>query len=114
MAAFTQQWQILYEVYKKRLDCTNTKGRVTEPLLHIEEPFKFVVICIWHVVIRVSDYLTKFIRKKCKDLPVATRDRVQDHLNCVKTKISLKGHASPEGRGDMALVGNPGVMLARR
>ena len=69
---------------------------MSEPLLHIEERFKFVVMCILHVVIRVGDYLTNFSRTKRKDLPPATRDRVQDGRNCAKTKISLKGHASPE------------------
>ena len=86
----------LYKVHKKGLDCTTGKGCVSEPLLHIEERFKFVVMCILHLVIRVGDYLTKFIRRKCKHLPPATRDRVQDHLNCAKTKHSLKGHAIPE------------------
>ena len=79
------------------LDCTNAKGCVSEPLLHIEERFKIVVMWILYLVIRFGDYLTKFIRKKCKDLPPATRDRVQDRLNCAKTKISLKGHASQAG-----------------
>ena len=86
----------LCKLYKRGLDCTNAKGSVSEPLLHIEERFKFVVMCILHLVIRVGDYLIKFIRKKCKDLPPATRDRVQDRLNYAKTKISLKGHASPD------------------
>ena len=79
----------LYNVYKKGLECTNAKGCVSEPLLHIEERFKFVVLCILHLVFWVGDYLTKFISKKCKDLPSATRDCVQDRLNCAKTKIRL-------------------------
>ena len=74
-----------------------TPGCVSEPLLHMEERFKFVVMCILHLVIRVCDYLTKLIRKKCKDLAPATRDRVQDCLICANTKISVKGHASPDG-----------------
>ena len=79
---------------------------MSEPLLHIEERFKFVVMCILHLVIRVGDYLTKFIWKKCKQLPPATRDRVQDRLNCAKTKISLKGHASPDGKETWLLLAN--------
>ena len=39
----------LYKVYKKGLECTNAKGCVSEPLLHIEERFKFVVMCILHL-----------------------------------------------------------------
>ena len=79
---------------------------MSEPLLHIEERFKFVVTCILHLVIRVGDYLTKFIRKTCKDLPPATRDRVQDGLNSAKIKISLKGHASPDGEEIWLLLAN--------
>ena len=63
-------------------------------------------MCILHLVILVGDYLTKFIRKKCKDLPPATRDRVQDRLNCAKSKISLKGHASPDGKETWLLLAN--------
>ena len=70
---------------------------MSEPLLHIEERFKFEVMCILHLVIPVGDYLTKCIRKKCKDLLPATRDHVQDRLNCAKTKISLNGHVSVDG-----------------
>ena len=33
-----------------------------EPLLHIEEQLKFVVMCILHLVIRIGDYLNKFIQ----------------------------------------------------
>ena len=40
----------LYKLYKKGSDCTNAKGCVSEPLLHIEEWFKFVVMCILHLV----------------------------------------------------------------
>ena len=96
----------LYERYKKGSDCTNPKGCVSEPLLHVEERFKFVVMCILHLVIRVGDYITKFIRKKCKDLPLATRDRVQDRPNCARTKIGLKGHASPDGEETWLLLAN--------
>ena len=53
-----------YKLHKKGLDCTTAKGCVSEPLLHIGERFKFVVMCILHLVIRVGDYLTEFIRKK--------------------------------------------------
>ena len=88
----------LYKLHKKGLHCTTAKGSVSEPLLHIEERFKFVVMCILHSIIRVGDYLTKFIRKKCKHLPPATRDRVQDRINCAKTKISLKGESAALGR----------------
>ena len=95
----------LYKLCKKWLDCTSTKGCVSEPLLHREEQLKFVVMCILHLVIRVCDYLTKFIRKKCKDLTPATSDCVQDRLNCAKTKISLQGHASLDRGRDMGLVG---------
>ena len=79
---------------------------VSEPLLHREERFKFVVMCILQLVIQVGDYLTKFIGKKCKDLPPATRDRVQDRLNCAKTKVTLKGHASPDGEETWLLLAN--------
>ena len=96
----------LYKLHKKGLDCTTAKGCVSEPLLHIEERCKLVVMCILHLVIRVGDYLTKFIRKKCKHLPPATRDRVQDRLNCAKTKTSLKGHASPNGEETWLLLAN--------
>ena len=96
----------LYKLHKKGLDCTTAKGCVSEPLLHIEERFKFAVMCILHLVICVGDYLTKFIRKKWKHLPPATRDRVQDRLNCAKTKISLKGHASPDGEETWLLLAN--------
>ena len=96
----------LYKLHKKGLDCTTAKGCVSEPLLHIEERFKFVVMCILHLVIRLGDYLTKFIRKKCKHLRPATRDRVQDRLNCAKTKISLKGHASPDGEETWLMLAN--------
>ena len=34
----------LYKLHKKGLDCTTAKGCVSEPLLHIEEQFKFVVM----------------------------------------------------------------------
>ena len=64
----------LYKLHKKGLECTTAKGCVSEALLHIEERFKFVVMCILHLVIGVGDYLTKFIRKKCKHIPPATRD----------------------------------------
>ena len=96
----------LYKLHKKGLDCTTAKGCVSEPLLHIEERFKFVVMCILHLVIPVGDYLIKFIRKKCKHLPPATRDHVQDRLNCAKTKISLKGHASPDEKETWLLLAN--------
>ena len=96
----------LYKLHKKGLDCTTAKGCVSEPLLHIEERFKFVVMCILHLVIRVGNYRTKLIRKKCKHLLPATRDRVQDRLNCAKTKISLKGHASPDGKETWLLLAN--------
>ena len=96
----------LYKFHKKGLHCTTAKGCVSEPLLHIEEQFKFVVMCILHLVIRVVDYLTKFIRKKCKDLLLATGDGVQDRLNCANTKISLKGHASLDGEGTWLLLAN--------
>ena len=98
----------LDKLHKKGLHSTNAKECVSEHLWHIEERFKFVVMCILHFVIRVGDYLTNFIRKKCKDLPPATRDRVQDHLNCAKTKISLKGHASPDGEQTWLLLANWG------
>ena len=96
----------LYKRYKKRLDCTKAKGCVSEPLLHTEERFKFVLLSILHLVIRAGDYVTKFVRKKCKDLPPATRDCVQDHLNCSKTKTSLKGHDSPDGELTWLLLAN--------
>ena len=95
-----------YKLYKKGLDCTNAKRSVSEPLLHIEERFEFVVMCILHLVIRVGDYLTKFIRKNCKDIPLATRERVQHRLICPKTKISLKGHASSDGEETCLLLAN--------
>ena len=79
---------------------------MSEPLLRIEERFKFVVMCILHLVIRVGDYLTKFLRKKCKDLPLANRDRVQDRHNSAKTQISLKGLASPDGEETWLLLAN--------
>ena len=79
---------------------------MSEPLLHIEERFTFVVMCILHLVIRVGDYLTKLMSKKCKDLQPATRDRVQDRLNCAKTKISPKGYASPDGEETWLLLAN--------
>ena len=47
-----------------------------------------------------------FIWKKYKHLPPATRDRVQDRLNCANTKISLKGHESPEGEETWLLLAN--------
>ena len=47
----------LYELHKKGFDCTTAKGCVSEPLLHIEERFRFVVMCILHLVIRVGDYI---------------------------------------------------------
>ena len=97
----------LCKLYKKGLDCTNAKGYVIEPLLHIEEGFKFSVMCILHLVFQVGDYLTKVMRKNCKALPPATRDGVQDRLDCAKTKISLKGHASQDWGRDMALVCTP-------
>ena len=75
-------------------------------MLHIEERFKFVVMCIVHLVIRVGDYVTKFIRTKCRDLPPATREPVQDRLNCATTKISLKGHASLNGKETWLLLAN--------
>ena len=81
----------LYKLCKKGLDCTNAKGCASEPLLHIEERFKFVVMCILHLVVRVGDYLTKFIRKKCKDLSPTTRDRVQDRLDSAKQKNWSQG-----------------------
>ena len=88
------------------MGCTTAKGCVSEALLHIEERIKFVVFCILHLVIRVGDYLTKFIRKRCKQLPPAIRDRVQNCLNCAKTNISLKGHASPDGEETWLLWAN--------
>ena len=96
----------LYKLYKKGLDRTNAKGCVSEPSLHIEERFEFVVMCILQLVIRVGDYVTKFIAKKCKNLPRSSRDRVQDRLNCAKTKISLKGHASPDAEETWLLLAN--------
>ena len=96
----------LYKFHQKWLNRTTAKGCVSEPLLHIDERFKFVVMCILHLVIWVGDDLTKFIRKKCKDLLPATRDHVQDHFNCAKTKISLKGHASPDGEETWLLLAN--------
>ena len=108
-----QKWRLspksdknIYKLYKKGLDCANAKRFVSEPLLHIEEQFKSVVMCILYLVIRVGDYLTKSIRKKCKDPPPATRDRVQDRLNCAKTKISLKGYPSPDGKETWLLLAN--------
>ena len=79
---------------------------MSECLFHIEERFKSVIVCILQLVILVGDYLTKFIRNKCKDLPAATRDRVADCLNCAKTKITLKGHASPDGDETWHLLAN--------
>ena len=96
----------LYKLHKKGLDCTTAKGCVSEPSLHLEERFKFVVIRILHLVIGVGDYLTTFIRKKCKDLPTAPRDCVQDRLKTAKPKISLKGHASPDGEETWLLLAN--------
>ena len=110
-----QKWRLSPKVTKnyinfirlyKGLNCTNAKGCVSEPLLHMEERFNFVVMCILHLVIWDDDYLTKFIRKKCKDLPPATRERVQDRLNCAKTKNILKGHASPDGEETWLLLAN--------
>ena len=106
VAASPKSDKNLYNLNKKGLDSTNAKGWVSEPLLHIGERFKFVVMCILHLVIGVGDYLTKFIRKNCKDLPQATRDRVHARLNCAKTKISLKGHASPDGKETWLLLAN--------
>ena len=99
----------LYKLYKKRLDCTSAKECVSEPLLHIEEQLKFVVMCILHLVVRVGDYLTKFIRKKYKDLLPATGDRVPDRLNCAKTEISLKAMPLRMGRRHVQI----DVILAR-
>ena len=96
----------LCKLYKKRLDCTNAIGCVSEPLLHIEERSKCLVKCILHLVIRVGDYPTKFIRKNCKDLPPATRNRVPDCPNCAKTKISLKDHASHDGEKTWLFLAN--------
>ena len=79
---------------------------MSEPLLHTEERFQFLIMCILHLVIRVGAYLTKCIRKKCKDLLSATMERVQDGLNCAETKISLKGHACPDGEETWLLLGN--------
>ena len=45
----------LYKLYRKGLDRINTKGCVSEPLLHIDERFKFVLMCILHLVIWVGD-----------------------------------------------------------
>ena len=45
----------LYKLYKKGLDCTNVKGCVSERLLHVEERFKFVVMCILHLVFWVGE-----------------------------------------------------------
>ena len=90
----------------RRVWIVPTPKDVSEPLLHIEERFKFVVMCILHLVIRVSDYLTQFIRKKCKDLPPTTTDRVQNRLNCAKTKISLQGRASPDGEETCFVLAN--------
>ena len=42
----------LYKLHKKGLDCTTAKGCVSEPLLHIEERFKFVVFCLRMAVSR--------------------------------------------------------------
>ena len=50
----------LYKRYKKGSTGINAKGCVSEPLLHIEERFKFVVTCILHLVTWVGEYLTKF------------------------------------------------------
>ena len=86
----------LYKLYKKGLDYTNAKGCMSEPLLHIEERFKFVVMCILHLVLRVGDYLTKFIIKKCKDLPPDTRDRVQDgHFQAFVRRLQFP-HGPPK------------------
>ena len=108
-----RNWQLspksdnkLYKLHKKGFDCTTAEGCVGELFLHIEERFKFLVMCILHLTIRVGDYLTKFIRKKCKDLPPATRDRVQDRLSCAITKIGLKGHVSPDGEETWLLLVN--------
>ena len=53
VAASPKSDKKLYKLYKKGLDCTNAEGCLSEPLLHREEQFQFVLMCILHLVIRL-------------------------------------------------------------
>ena len=81
-------------LYDKGLDCTRAKGCTSKPMLRVDDRTRFIVMCILHLVIRLGDYLTHFIRAFCKRLPPLVRARVQTLLNESKTNISLKGKVS--------------------
>ena len=84
-------------LYDEGLDCTTAQGCTSKPMLRVDDRTRFIVMCILHLVIRLGDYLTHFIRAFCKRLPPLVRARVQTVLNESKTNISLKGKASPDG-----------------
>ena len=93
-------------LYDKGLDCTTAKGCTSKPMLRVDDRTRFIVMCILHLVIRLGDYLTHFIRAFCKRLPPLVRARVQTVLNESKTNISLKGKASPDGEETWRLLAN--------
>ena len=49
-------------LYDKGLDCTTAKGCTSKPMLRVDDRTRFIVMCILHLVIRLGDYLTHFIR----------------------------------------------------
>ena len=93
-------------LYDKGLDCTTAKGCTSKPMLRVDDRTRFIVMCILHLVIRLGDYLTHFIRAFCKRLPPLVCARVQTVLNESKTNISLKGKASPDGEETWRLLAN--------
>ena len=56
------------------LNCTMCSDHtMMEPLLYVDQRYQPVVMCILYLVIRIGDYLTKFIRCHCKTLPPLAR-----------------------------------------
>ena len=62
-------------------------------------------MCVLHLVIRCSEYLTTFVRTRARSA-VPQRSKVQSLLKAAKANISLKGRSFPDGEETWHLFAN--------
>ena len=89
---------------KQGVSCVGTKGCIESPLLKVDYRIGCVIMCVLHLVIRIGEYLTTFVRTRAIMLTVPQRSKVQTLLKDGKTNIFFERPVLPRWGRDMALV----------
>ena len=84
-------------LYTRGATALDARRCTKEPLLHIDDRHRFVVMCVLHLPMQVGGYITKFPRVHATPLTPHQRNKAQEVLNKATAIIPFKGNSQPDG-----------------